>query len=57
MAEEFDKLVRDRIPEVIADDDDHPITHVATGAEYRRRISGWSAYATAESKSTKSGTD
>ena len=35
-AEEFDKLARDDIPEVIADDDDHPVTHVATGAEYRR---------------------
>ena len=35
-AEEFDKLARDDIPEVIADDGDHPVTHVATGAEYRR---------------------
>ena len=35
-AEEFDELVRDRIPEVIADDGNHPVTHVATGAEYRR---------------------
>jgi hypothetical protein len=40
MAEEFDKLVRDRVPEVIEDDGDRPVTHVATGAEYRRRISG-----------------
>lgn len=38
MVEEFDKLVRDRIPEVIEDDGDRPVTHVATGAEYRRRL-------------------
>ena len=38
MAEEFDKLVRDRIPEVIEGDGDRPVTHVATGAEYRRRL-------------------
>jgi len=36
--EQFDKLVRDDIPEVIAANDETPHTHVATGEEYRRRL-------------------
>jgi len=36
--EPFDKLVRDEIPAVIAENGETPETHVATGAEYRRRL-------------------
>ncbi|WP_158059358.1 nucleoside triphosphate pyrophosphohydrolase [Halorussus halophilus] len=35
---EYDKLVRDRIPEVIRENDERPVTHVAEGEEYRRRL-------------------
>lgn len=35
---EYDKLVRDRIPEVIRENDERPVTHVAEGPEYRERL-------------------
>ncbi|WP_135819588.1 nucleoside triphosphate pyrophosphohydrolase [Halostella litorea] len=38
MAREYDKLVRDRIPELIEADGERPVTHVADGAEYERRL-------------------
>ncbi len=36
--EVYDKLVRDRIPEVIRENGDVPETHVADGAAFRRRL-------------------
>jgi predicted house-cleaning noncanonical NTP pyrophosphatase (MazG superfamily) len=36
--EEFDKLVRDDIPDVIEANDETSHTHVATGEEYRQRL-------------------
>ena len=38
MAREYDKLVRDNIPEVIEADGETPVTHVADGVEYERRL-------------------
>ena len=38
MAREYDKLVRDRIPEILEADGERPVTHVADGAEYERRL-------------------
>jgi len=38
MDREYDKLVRDRIPEIIEADDETPITHVAGDEEYERRL-------------------
>jgi|AntRauTorcE11898_2_1112593.scaffolds.fasta_scaffold19152_2 predicted house-cleaning noncanonical NTP pyrophosphatase (MazG superfamily) len=38
MDREYDKLVRDRIPEIIEADDETPITHVADDEEYARRL-------------------
>lgn len=35
---EFDKLVRDHIPELIRESGDHPEVHVADDSEYRRRL-------------------
>ncbi|UPV76596.1 nucleoside triphosphate pyrophosphohydrolase (plasmid) [Halorussus limi] len=35
---EYDKLVRDRIPEVVRENGETPVTHVADGDEYRRRL-------------------
>ncbi|WP_323740446.1 nucleoside triphosphate pyrophosphohydrolase [Halegenticoccus tardaugens] len=35
---EYDKLVRDRIPEIVRENGEVPETHVATGEEYRRRL-------------------
>jgi len=34
---EYDKLVRDGIPEIIRENDGTPVTHVAEGPEYRMR--------------------
>lgn len=34
----YDKLVRDRIPEIIEVNDERPVTHVAEDAEYERRL-------------------
>ncbi len=34
----YDKLVRDRIPELVEADGENPITHRADDAEYRRRL-------------------
>ncbi|SIR26325.1 Predicted house-cleaning noncanonical NTP pyrophosphatase, all-alpha NTP-PPase (MazG) superfamily [Haladaptatus litoreus] len=34
----YDKLVRDRIPEIIEKNGDTPKTHVADDAEYERRL-------------------
>lgn len=38
MTTEYDKLVRDRIPELIAADGETPTTHVANDEEYERRL-------------------
>jgi len=38
MAREYDKLVRDRIPEIIEGNGERPVTHVADDAEYARRL-------------------
>lgn len=35
---ETDKLVRDRIPEVVRENGETPVTHVAEGPEYRMRL-------------------
>ncbi|MEY7849266.1 hypothetical protein AB7C87_08715 [Natrarchaeobius sp. A-rgal3] len=35
---EYDKLVRDRIPEIIEANDQRPETHVADGEEYADRL-------------------
>ena len=35
---EYDKLVRDEIPEIIEDNGEVPEIHVADDAEYRRRL-------------------
>ncbi|WP_135854157.1 nucleoside triphosphate pyrophosphohydrolase [Halorussus salinus] len=35
---EYDKLVRDDIPEIIRANDERPVTHVAEGDEYRERL-------------------
>jgi predicted house-cleaning noncanonical NTP pyrophosphatase (MazG superfamily) len=35
---EYDKLVRDRIPEIVRENDEIPVTHVAEGEEYRTRL-------------------
>lgn len=38
MATEYDKLVRDRIPEIIEENGETPVVHTADGAEYERRL-------------------
>lgn len=38
MAREYDKLVRDRIPEVVREDGETPVVHEAEGEEYRDRL-------------------
>ncbi|WP_135535291.1 nucleoside triphosphate pyrophosphohydrolase [Halostella pelagica] len=38
MAHEYDKLVRDRIPEIIEADGETPVIHAAEGTEYERRL-------------------
>ena len=38
MTREYDKLVRDDIPTVIEADGETPVTHVAEGDEYERRL-------------------
>lgn len=38
MTREYDKLVRDDIPAVIEADGEQPVTHVAEGDEYERRL-------------------
>ncbi|MEZ3165224.1 nucleoside triphosphate pyrophosphohydrolase [Halorubrum sp. RMP-47] len=38
MAEEFDKLVRDRIPQVIKENGEEPTIHHADGDEYSERL-------------------
>lgn len=38
MAREYDKLVRDRIPQVVREDGETPIVHEAEGEEYRDRL-------------------
>lgn len=38
MRREYDKLVRDRIPEIVRADDEEPITHTADEEEYERRL-------------------
>ncbi|WP_458189307.1 nucleoside triphosphate pyrophosphohydrolase [Haladaptatus sp. NG-WS-4] len=38
MTDTYDKLVRDRIPEIIVENGDRPRTHVAEATEYDRRL-------------------
>jgi predicted house-cleaning noncanonical NTP pyrophosphatase (MazG superfamily) len=38
MGEEYDKLVRDEIPEIIEANDETPVTHIADETEYERRL-------------------
>lgn len=38
MRTEYDKLVRDRIPELVEESGETPETHVADDAEYERRL-------------------
>ncbi len=38
MGREYDKLVRDRIPEIIERDGETPVCHVANDEEYERRL-------------------
>lgn len=38
MAEEFDKLVRDKIPQVIKENGEEPTIHLAEGDEYSERL-------------------
>ncbi|WP_257299430.1 nucleoside triphosphate pyrophosphohydrolase [Haloarchaeobius sp. FL176] len=35
---EYDKLVRDRIPEVVRENDETPVTHTVDGEAYRERL-------------------
>lgn len=35
---EYDKLVRDRIPEIVRENGETPVTHVETGDAYRERL-------------------
>lgn len=35
---EYDKLVRDRIPELVREDGETPVTHTADEPEYRMRL-------------------
>jgi predicted house-cleaning noncanonical NTP pyrophosphatase (MazG superfamily) len=35
---EYDKLVRDETPRIVRENDETPVTHVADGEEYRRRL-------------------
>ncbi|MFC7074807.1 hypothetical protein ACFQJ7_15925 [Halovenus rubra] len=38
MSQEYDKLVRDKIPEIIEANDEDPTTYVADGEEYATRL-------------------
>ncbi|MCO8243310.1 MULTISPECIES: nucleoside triphosphate pyrophosphohydrolase [unclassified Haladaptatus] len=38
MTQTYDKLVRDRIPEIIEENDERPVTHIADEGEYERRL-------------------
>ena len=38
MTREYDKLVRDRIPNIVEADGERPVTHVADDEEYERRL-------------------
>jgi predicted house-cleaning noncanonical NTP pyrophosphatase (MazG superfamily) len=38
VSREYDKLVRDEIPDIIREDGEEPVTHRATGDEYRDRL-------------------
>ena len=38
MSKRYDKLVRDRIPDVVEASSEKPVTHVADETEYRRRL-------------------
>lgn len=38
IADEFDKLVRDKIPQVIKENGEEPTTHLADGDEYSERL-------------------
>ena len=38
MSREYDKLVRDDIPEIIRESGETPVTHVADGDEFDRRL-------------------
>lgn len=38
MSREYDKLVRDEVPDIIREDGETPVTHRAEGEEYRDRL-------------------
>lgn len=38
MAQQYDKLVRDKIPEIIREADKEPTVHVVEGDEYAKRL-------------------
>ncbi|WP_226022096.1 nucleoside triphosphate pyrophosphohydrolase [Halomicrobium salinisoli] len=38
MPREYDKLVRDGIPEIIRESDEEPVTHTVDGEAYRERL-------------------
>ncbi|MGA9401833.1 nucleoside triphosphate pyrophosphohydrolase [Haladaptatus sp.] len=38
MTQTYDKLVRDRIPVIIEENDERPVTHIADEGEYERRL-------------------
>lgn len=38
LSKAYDKLVRDRIPEIIERNGERPVTHVAVGDEYEQRL-------------------
>lgn len=54
MTREYDKLVRDDIPAVVEADGETPVTHVAEGEEYERRLFEKLAEETAELREEKS---